>query len=122
MPPAVEAQSLNYWTAREVHEGGIDYGSGKSDSDGGGRNDVGSGDSGKGKGGATVANGGHIFGGKMTIVLDGGDSDSGVGIRMVEVLVKMILLMPCVGDDSSGIGVSASGSTVFDDVGDTCLS
>lgn len=58
----------------------------------------------------------------MTIILDGGDGDDGVGIRMVQELVQMILMMFCVGGDDSGIGVIASHSTIFDGVGDTFLS
>lgn len=41
------------------------------------------GDSDKGDGGAVVANDGHIFGGKMTTILDGDDSDGKVSIRIV---------------------------------------
>lgn len=48
-----------------------------------GINDVGIGDRGKGKGGTGVADDGCIFGGKMTVALDGGDPESAVHIRMV---------------------------------------
>lgn len=34
----------------------------------------------------------------------------------------MILMLLCAGGDESGIGISASDSTVFDCVGDICLS
>lgn len=33
----------------------------------------------------------------------------------------MILMLLCAGGGDSGIGVSASDSTVFDGVGDTCV-
>lgn len=62
-------------------DGGIDYGSGNGDSDGGGHNDVRIGETDKGAGGAGVENDSHIFGGKMTIILDSGDSDGGVRIK-----------------------------------------
>lgn len=64
-------------------DGGIDSGGGNGDRDGGGHNGAGMGDSDKGDGGAVVANDGHIFGGKMTTILDGDDSDGGVSIRTV---------------------------------------
>lgn len=59
-------------------DGGIDSGGGDGDRDGGGHDGAGVGDSDNGDGGAVVANGGHIFGGKMTTILGGG-----VSIRIV---------------------------------------
>lgn len=47
----------------------------------GGHNDVRIGETDKGAGGAGVENDSHIFGGKMTIILDSGDSDGGVRIK-----------------------------------------
>lgn len=41
--------------------------------------------------------------------------------RQRKLLAKMILMLLCAGGDDSGIGVSASDSTVFDGVGDTCV-
>lgn len=60
--------------------GGIDYGSGHGDGDGGGQNGVGVGETDKGNGGAGVGKDSHIFGGK--IILDSGDSDGGVSIKI----------------------------------------
>lgn len=63
-------------------DGGLDYGSGNGDSDGGGHNDVDIGETDKGAGGAGVENDSHIFGGKTTIILDSGDSDGGLSIKI----------------------------------------
>lgn len=97
--------------------GGIDYGSGNRDSDGGEYNDVGIDESGKSNSGVGVVNDGCIFGGRTIIILDSGDRDGRGGIKMVKVLlVKMILMMFCVGSDDIGIGVSVSDGIVFDGV------
>lgn len=63
----------------------VEYGSANPDRGGGGHHVV-LVRVGKGSGGVGVANGGHILGTKLTIILGGGDRDDGVGIRMGWVL------------------------------------